>query len=159
MWWSDRRAFLIGAAALAGCGFAPAEGPGSAGAALRGAVLADAPADSDGFAFVARIEDRLGRPAPARWRLEWTLATAESPGGITAAATITRYTLTGTADWRLTPIGGGAPVAEGRAEGFTGWFTTATTVATQAAEADARQRLMTILADRVVAALYTADLP
>jgi LPS-assembly lipoprotein len=41
-------------------------------------------------------------------------------------------------------------------ESFAGWFATATTVATAAAEADARRRLMTMLADRVVARLYAA---
>ncbi|MFN6979147.1 MAG: hypothetical protein ACK4OP_13545, partial [Gemmobacter sp.] len=66
MWWSDRRALLLGAAALAACGFAPAEVPGSTGAALRAAVLADAPASRDGFDFVAAFEDRLGRATNPR---------------------------------------------------------------------------------------------
>ncbi len=155
MWWS-RRGVLAALPAVAACGFAPAEGPGSAGRELRNSVLPDAPALRDEFEFVARIEDRLGRANPARYRLAYTIATDAVPGGITAAGTITRYTLTGRADWRLEPAGGGAALAEGRAEGMTGWFATATTVAAQAAETDARRRLMAILADRVVADLYTA---
>lgn len=158
MWWS-RRSILAALPAVAACGFAPAEGPGSAGRALRDSVLPDAPATREGFDFAARIEDRLGRADPARYRLAYTITTEAVPGGITAAGTITRYTLTGRADWRLEPAGGGAALAEGRAEGMTGWFTTSTTVAAQAAEADARRRLMAILADRVVADLYAAALP
>jgi LPS-assembly lipoprotein len=56
MWLSDRRAFLLGALALAGCGFTPAYAPGGAGAALRGQVRADDPTDSLGFAFVGALE-------------------------------------------------------------------------------------------------------
>jgi LPS-assembly lipoprotein len=152
MSWSRRG--LLAALAAAGCGFAPAAGPGAPGAALRGAVLPDAPETRDGFDFVAALEDRLGRPALPRYRLTWRIETATQPGGITAAGTTTRFTLTGRADFALIPIGGAAPVAEGRVEGFTGWFATSTTVAAAAAEADARRRLMAILADRVVARLY-----
>jgi LPS-assembly lipoprotein len=151
----DRRSVLV-FLALAGCGFVPAEGPGAPGAALRGAVLADPPRTRDGFDFVAAFEDRIGRPRQPRWRLAWTVSTAISPGGITAAGTTTRYTLTGTADFALIALDTAIPVAEGRVEGFTGWFATSTSVAVAAAEADARRRLMTILADRVLARLYAA---
>lgn len=152
MWWSRRGVLL--ALGAAGCGFAPAEGPGAPGAALRGAVIADEPDSRDGFDFVAALEDRLGRPAAPRFRLAWGVTTEAIPGGITATGATTRFTLTGRATYRLTE--GERVLAEGAVESFTGWFATSTTVAAAAAEADARRRLMTILADRVVARLYAA---
>lgn len=142
------------ACGAAGCGFAPAEGPGAPGAALRGSVLVDAPDSRDGFDFVAVLEDRLGRPAVPRYRLAWRVTTETIPGGITATGATTRFTLTGRATYRLTE--GERVLAEGAVESFTGWFDTATTVAAAAAEADARRRLMAMLADRVVARLYAA---
>jgi hypothetical protein len=53
------------------------------------------------------------------------------------------------ATYRLTE--GERVLVEGEVESFTGWFAASTTVAVAAAEADARRRLMTMLADRVAA--------
>ncbi|HCQ58330.1 MAG TPA: hypothetical protein DIU10_10575, partial [Sulfitobacter sp.] len=54
---------------------------------------------------------------------------------------------------------GGQIVTSGKVESFTGYSATGTTVATRAAELDAQERLMVILADLVVSRLYAADLP
>ena len=72
---SDRRLFLIGLAALAGCGFTPAYGPGGAGAALQGKVRIAEPSDRNGFDLVQRLEDRLGRSSAPRYLLDFTIAT------------------------------------------------------------------------------------
>jgi LPS-assembly lipoprotein len=76
-----------------------------------------------------------------------TVSAAVTPGGA-----ITRYDLVGRAPWRLTSPGG-AVLAQGEATAFTGYSATGTTVATTAAEADARGRLMALLADAVVTRL------
>jgi len=159
MWSSDRRRILTLAlaASLAACGFAPAEGPVGAGSALRGKVMAEVPTTRDGFDFVARIEDRLGRATTPDYTLAWTLKTEPVAGGLTAAGATTRFTLTGTATYRVTDARTGALRGEGMVEGFTSWFTTGTTIASLTSEEDARRRLMTILADRIVTRLY-ADL-
>ena len=49
----------------------------------------------------------------------------------------------------------GEEIARGRVENFTGYSATGTTVATLAAETDARERLMRILAEMLVTRLYT----
>ena len=158
MSWSDRR-HLLGlmlALPLAACGFAPAEAPGGAAHALRGAVALDEPADRDGFDFAARLEDRLGRVASPRFRLAWTVEVVPVGAGITPTGAITRYTLTGRATYRLADAGTGALVASGVAESFTSYSTSGSTVATLTADQDARRRLMVILADQVVARLIAA---
>jgi LPS-assembly lipoprotein len=165
MSWSDRRRALalaggllaaLALGGLGGCGYAPAAAPGGAGGALVGAVLPAAPDDAAGFAYVARIEDRLGRATLPRYRLDHRIVTRPTGEGITAAGAITRFRLDGRVDWQLVRLADGAMVAEGTAESFTGWFTTSTTVATLAAEEDALRRLMTILADQTVTRLLAA---
>lgn len=147
-----RRALLLGLLALAGCGFAPAYGPGGAGAALRGRVAVEAPATADGFAFRARIEDRLGRPGTGALGLSVALSAEADAAAVTRDGAITRYDLVGEAAWRLLSPSGGT-VAAGTARGFAGSSATGSTIATRAAEEDARARLMAGLADEVVARL------
>lgn len=157
MSWSDRRSFvLLAAVALAGCGFAPAYGPGGVASALRGAVALAPPADRDGFDFHARLEDRLGRVGVERFRLTWTVNAQPVGAGITPTGAVTRFTLNGQASYALLAVDG-ATVASGVVRSFTSWSTSGSTVATLSAESDARKRLMVILADQVVARLIAAQ--
>ncbi len=152
MWWS-RRGTLAAMAALAltACGFAPAYGPGGAATALLGQVTVQAPGTLPAYVLVARLEERLGRPgaAPA-YDLAYTLSTQQESVAITPAAEITRYNVTGTLDWRLTETAGGTVAASGQVTAFTSYSATGSTIATRAAREDATDRLMTILADRLV---------
>lgn len=144
------RLLLLAPLALAACGFAPVEAPGGSGAALRGQVTVEAPDTAEGFSLRARLEDRLGGPGEGL-----TLAVRpevqETPAAVSPEGAITRYALTGTAAWALAR--GGREVATGRASAFAGYSATGTTVATRAAALDARERLMVLLADEVVARL------
>ena len=152
---SDRRQFLalLLALPLVGCGFTPAYAPGGAAGTLRGRVQADAPASRDSFTFVARIEDRLGRPDAPAYRLSYQITTQRIDLAVTTSGAILRYNITGTAIWTLSDIGTGATLASGVAESFTGSAATRATIAAQSAEDDARLRLMQILADQVVTKL------
>jgi LPS-assembly lipoprotein len=116
--------------------------------------VAVAPAETPlGFAFAGHLTDRLG-PAPApRWRLDYTLVTETEAGAITPDQEIQRYTLAGAAAWRLTELATGTVAAQGAADGFAAYSAIGTTVATRAAERDARDRLARILADEVVTQL------
>lgn len=143
-----RRALLLGALLLAGCGFAPAYGPGGVGAALRDRVAVEAPATPDGFLLGARLEDRLGRSDGDALRLLADLSVREVAAAVTPEGAITRYDLEGRAPWRLLDASGRV-LAEGTATAFTGFSATGTTVATGAAEADARGRLVALLADAI----------
>lgn len=154
MWFSDRRSFLLGGvAALAGCGFAPAYGPGGAASNLQGRFLIDAPTDKRGFDLVERLEERLGRPTDAAYALSYTIATDEVDIGVSPTNAITRFNLTGSIAYTVRNLANDKALASGRVRNFTAYSTTGTTVATRAAEIDARRRLMRILADQLVTEL------
>ena len=153
MWWS-RRALLVGgaAAALAGCGFRPAYGPGGGARRFRGAVEAEAPDTDEGFAFVARIEDRLGRPGAApRYRLGYTIGTEAEGLAIDQSDNVTRFTIEGVLGWTLRE--GDAVLLRGEERAFAGYSAGDSTLSALESERDARRRLMVMLADRVVARL------
>lgn len=156
MSWSDRRLFLTSLLALSACGFAPAYGPGGGATALRGRVTTAEPTERNAYDLVARLEERLGRAGDAAWRLEYAITTDRVGVAITAENAVTRYNVTGAVDWSLVRVADGSVAARGRAESFTSYSTTGSTVATLAAETDAFRRLMLILADQIVTRLIAA---
>ncbi|MFB2530795.1 LPS assembly lipoprotein LptE [Paracoccus sp. p4-l81] len=154
MWSPDRRLVLAALLALAGCGFTPAFAPGGGAAGLLNQVRPDDPVDADGFAFNRRIGERLGPAADgARFRLATAISVKTAAQGITSTQAITRYALNGSADYTLTDAASGAVLARGNVASFSSHSATGTTIATLAAERDARDRLMVMLADQVVTRL------
>jgi LPS-assembly lipoprotein len=151
----NRRALLT-FLALAGCGFTPALGSGGAAQGLMGTVRAADPETQDDYDFVARIEERLGRPAPALYDLAYAPRTSAEGVGITSEGAITRYNLSGALDWTLTRTADGVRMAGGTVENFTSYSATGSTVAGLTAKQDAARRLMRIMADQVVAAMVAA---
>jgi len=147
-----RRALLLAPLALAACGFAPAYAPGQTGTALRGRVAVDTPDTPDGYRLRARLEDRLGRAEAPAATLVLDPAVERVSAAVTPEGAITRYNLEGRAPWRL-EAPSGALLAEGVATAFTGSSATGSVVASRTAEADARERLMVLLADEVVTRL------
>ncbi|MFN4170382.1 MAG: LPS assembly lipoprotein LptE [Pseudorhodobacter sp.] len=156
---SDRRGFLmlLPAAALVGCGFSPAYGPGGPGLKLQNAILADEPRDGFAFELVKRLEERLGPAQAARYGLSYDIGLKSTGVAITTANAITRYNLNGTADWVLRDLASGTRLTGGRAESFTSYSATGSTVAGLAAEGDAQRRLMRILADQIVTQLLATS--
>jgi LPS-assembly lipoprotein len=147
-----RRALILAPLLLAACGFTPAYAPGGPGERLRDRIAVEAPETPEGFRLRARLEDRLGVARDGALVL-----TVELDGEIVAAAetpegAITRYDLRGRARWRLLGASGEI-LAQGEATGFTGYSATGTAVATRSAEEDARERLVVLLADGIVARL------
>ena len=106
MW--SRRALILGALAVAACGFQPAYAPGGPGTRLQGQVRAADPRTSDDYAFLRQIEDRLGAPAAPRYDLAYTLRIASVGQAITSDDVTTRYSLNGTAAYTLTDAATGA---------------------------------------------------
>ena len=150
--WSRRAA--IGALLLAaGCGFTPVYAPGGGGGKLWGQVRVDDPVTTDDYAFLRRMTERLGPTESGRYALSHTLRIAVVPQAITPDEVTTRFSLNGTAAWRLVDTASGATVAQGEVSNFTSHSTVGTVIATSAAEQDARQRLAVMLADQVVTRL------
>lgn len=152
----NRRSLLFLPLALAACGFEPVYGPGGSAAVLRGRVLVDAPDDVDSYRLVRELESRLGRAQAPQYRLSIALVTANEGQGVTATGDITRYSIVGEAEYVLRRISDDEVVASGSVGNFTGYSATGSTVETLATERDARNRLLTILADQITAQLYSS---
>ena len=151
--WSSRRNVLLGAAALAGCGFTPVYGPDGGANGIRDAIRMDAPNTRDSFDFVAQMEQRLGRPNAPRYDLSYAITTRESGLAITGSNFVTRFNVQGTLTYAVRPVGAADPVTEGVVTGFTSYSASGSTISTLASERDASARLMVILADKLVAQL------
>ena len=151
MW--SRRAALAVALLAAGCGVTPVYGPGGAGTRLHGQVRVADPQTADDYAFLRRLTERLGPAETGRYDLAYTLRVAVLPQAITPDEVTTRFSLNGTATYRLTDSATGATVAQGEVSNFTSHSTVGTVIATNAAEQDARNRLAVMLADQVVTRL------
>lgn len=159
MWSSEptRRTVLagLGLGLLSACQFRPVYGPGGTGALVSGRVVVDPPEGSEAFTLAQELERRLGPPTDPRYTLGFGLALNTERIVITSSQDTNRYNLVGRANWHLTDRASGERVASGQVDGFTAYSATGTTVATQAAELNAADRLMLILSDKIMADLLT----
>ncbi|MFX0545012.1 LPS assembly lipoprotein LptE [Roseovarius sp. S1116L3] len=152
-----RRTFVLGLlGVLPACGFAPVYGPGGAATALQGEVLPDTPVTREDYLLVRELETRLGRANPGRYGLSYSITVTSAAVAISSEDVTTRYNLLGAATYALRDLETQAVITSGKTSNFTGYSASGTTVATQAAERDARERLMTILADQIVARLVVS---
>ncbi|MCB5408789.1 LPS assembly lipoprotein LptE [Pseudogemmobacter faecipullorum] len=147
-----RRSLLALPLALAACGFAPAYEKGGLTEGLFGTVRAADPDSKEAFAYVQRIEERLGRPERRLYDLDYTITTNSIGVGITSDNRTTRYNLEGRISYTLRNAAG-EHLVTGTVQSFTAFSATGSTVAMLAAEEDARVRLMRILADQTVSRL------
>lgn len=153
MWSPSRRALLAVPLVLAACGFTPAFGPAGPATALRGTIQLADTTSRNGFEFIKRMEERLGRATAPRFGLSYELGTQTVNLGFTQDGSITRYNLLGSLTWELTDIATGEVLHKGVEQNFTAWSATGVTIAAVNAEADANARLMRILADQLIARL------
>jgi LPS-assembly lipoprotein len=150
----NRRFVLFGSAALlAGCGYAPAYGPNGVARGLQGTIAVDEPDSRPGYLLTQTLEDRLGRPAPARYGLAHSIALNRDSIAISASNVTTRFNLLGQVTYALRDLETGEVLTSGKVDSFTSYSASGTTVALQAAERDAEERLMVILADQITTRL------
>lgn len=135
---------------LGACGFEPVYGTGGSATALNGQVGFADPEDRNAYLLAQGIESRLGRGANPAYRLKTDVNVQSDDLAVSADGQITRYNLVGSVEYTLTDSSNGDELATGRVDNFTGYSATGSTVATLAAERDARQRLMDSLADQIV---------
>lgn len=157
----SRRFFILSSMALAGCGFEPAYGTGGSAEKLRNAIALDDANTRDQFTLTKALERRLGRANNARYNLSVDLNLSQKGLAITADQETTRFNVIGRADFELTDASTAQILLSGTVDSFTGYSATGTTIATQAAQSDAYERLTVILADLIVKRLVAAanDLP
>lgn len=147
----SRRAVLTGLLAVSACGLTPVYGPGGAGNRLFGKVRMRDPDSFEDFAFNTRMAERLGGEG-SLYELDYRLSVGVVSQAITSNQVTTRYSLNGTVEFALTDSRG-VVLSRGQVSNFSSYSTTGTTIATLAAEADARKRLSRMLADQVVTRL------
>ena len=157
MWLSDRRSFLkavlLPALLLPACGFSPAYGPDGGAGKLQGTIEIDEPVDRDSYLLVQQLENRLGRASVPTYGLSLALEVKPERMAINATNITTRFNVIGKATYALRDLSDGKVLQTGAVDSFTGYSATGSTVATQAAQRDAHERLMTILADQITTRL------
>lgn len=154
----SRRAIFCLPLALAACGFQPVYGTGGAGSALQDNVEVVELDTVEGYLLTRRLEERLGRASVPKYRLETSVTIRRENLDVNTESNINRFNFIGVADYSLVEQSTGRIVASGQVDNFTGASQSGTTVASLAAERDARQRLMVLLADQITVRLLTADL-
>lgn len=155
MWLS--KLSLVCTLTLAACGFAPAYAPGGSGTALQNTVMAAEPRDKAAFDLVERLEERLGPADNPQYGLSYTIKLTPVGVGITTDNAITRYNLVGVVEWELSDVMTRTRLTGGKTENFTSYSATGSTVAGLAAQEDAAQRLMRIIADQIVSQLLATS--
>jgi len=126
---------------------------------LHGQVLVAAPSTQESYLLTRNLETRLGRSnSAARYTLDVTITTEEDGLAINTSGDTTRYNIIGSVEYSLQDTITGSTVSSDKVESFTAYSATGTTVAALAAEQDALERLMVILADQITTRLYAVDL-
>lgn len=130
---------------LAACGFTPVYAPGSQTSQTLSDIRVASPSNREEYLFVRNVEDRLGRNPNAENVLRYKVWLIERRQGLIGA---NRSQIYGKASYQLVSPNDDKIIATGLVESFTGYSSEATL--SQASQRDTKERLMTILADRVI---------
>ncbi|MDG1103928.1 MAG: LPS assembly lipoprotein LptE [Ascidiaceihabitans sp.] len=146
--------------ALTACGFTPIYGTDGSANVLLNSVLVQEPKTRDLYLLTRQLEKRLGRAADPRFDLVVSVSTSLKALGINSIGNINRYNLLGTAQYTLRDTQTGQIVGSGKVNSFTSSSAAGSTISSQATREDAQERLMIILADKLIDHLIAnADLP
>lgn len=143
--------------ALCACGFTPVYAPGGTGAAVQGQIEVNEPETRNAYLLTQRLEERLGRASEPKYTLTVDVRARREDIAVDQEGTITRFNLTGEADYVLVELETGRVLTSGTADNFTSFSTTGTTVSQLAAERDAQKRLMVLLADQIAVRVLSTD--
>lgn len=154
-----RRAALLLALALPGCGLHPLYAGGGDGAvanALAGVEVAPIEGKS-GWLVANALRDRLTAGGPSRWRLDVKLSDRIQGLGVRRDDSVVRERRILRARFQLVEAATGTVVLDATAGSDAGIDVVGSEYATIAAESTALERLSGIIADQIVArvALYT----
>ena len=120
------------------------------GRSLQGKIAFDTPETPDTYVLVRYLEERMGRSDAAAYGLSYSLSVREEGLAVTASQVIARQNVLGEMSFALRDLSDNTVVSSGKVSGMTGYSTTGSTVSTRAAQNDAHERLMIILADRMI---------
>ncbi|MEM6621149.1 MAG: LPS assembly lipoprotein LptE [Pseudomonadota bacterium] len=153
MSWSRRRVLALAVPGmavlpLAGC-FKPMLAEDSAASGLRGQIALPEIVDRFDYHLVQSLESRLGRPDATAYRLDVQTSISEQALAVTQDNSVTRVTLTATAEWALYRDGDTSPVLTGRANTQSGYNATGSLYATRQTRRDIERRLARDLGERI----------
>ena len=169
--WS-RRGLIAALAALPACGFTPVYGPNGPAAGLTGQIRVDDPADEAGYALFTRLEERLGQPSAPRYRLSADVSLSNRSLGRTTDNAVARRQLVGRVTYSLIDMETDAVLRRRTLDSFTSYSSpriddettpqpgepfVGSYYSVSEARRDAGERLMTILADKIVADLLATS--
>ncbi len=124
---------------------------------MRNQIRMAEPADRQSLDLVGQLERRLGRAQVPVFELRYAISTSEEGVAITQQAVTTGYNVLGSVDFTVVDLRSGRTVSQGTVSNFATYSSTSNTVATRAAEEDARKRLMVMLADDITARLIATS--
>ncbi len=154
----NRRSFLLSAAALGlplgGCGYTPVYGTDGAASSLLNNIVVDEPTANESYLLVRELENRLGQPGSAPdYGLSLAMNLEERAIGKTVAQVTNRFDVIGGVTYALRDLDTKEVRTTGRVSNFVSYSASGSTVSELAARDDAYERLMVILADRIVVEL------
>ncbi len=152
---SRRSLFALCAAfTVAACGFEPTYKTGSAARSVHGDIEINLIESIDGFALLQELEALIGAGGPqSTYVLDAGILTTQSELIIDTATAVTRITLFGKSNFKVTRRSDKEVVYSGDVETEVAFSQTSTAVASDSARRDAHRRLMTNLAAAIAAEL------
>lgn len=146
MSWSRRAILALSTIPLSGC-FRPMLAEDAPASKLRGRVALPEIGDRFGYHLTKSLEDRLGKPNDPVWRLAVVTELMERGLAVAQDNSVTRITLTASADWRL--VRDGKDVLRDSVSAQSGYNATSSLFATRQTRRDIERRLARDLGERI----------
>ncbi|MEP2986048.1 MAG: LPS assembly lipoprotein LptE [Sulfitobacter sp.] len=138
-------AILVMMVGLAACGFTPVYGTGSETGRILSDIHVTAPNNREEYLLVRNLEEQLGRNSSAEHVLRYNISLSQEGLGLTGA---NRAHVLGSVSYQLVSQGNGQVIASGLVDSFTAFYVK--DQLSVAAQSDAIERLMKILADKLI---------
>ena len=142
-------AFCI-ASLLGACGFTPIYGDGSAASNLQGKIEIGSGKGRESFEMRERLIERFGFANTPQYKLTYTFRAISKGLAVSTSAAVTRYNLYGISKFKVRDKASGAVVFSGVVNSTSSYSATSETYPTNIAKQDARSRLATSLADKII---------
>ena len=138
-------AILIMMVGLAACGFTPVYGTGSETGEILSDIHVTAPNNREEYLLVRNLEEKLGRNSSAQHVLRYNISLSEQGLDLTGAS---RVHVLGSVSYQLVSQDSGQVIASGMVDSFTAFYVKDRL--SESAQRDATDRLMQILADKLI---------
>ncbi|MGV6839840.1 MAG: LPS assembly lipoprotein LptE [Planktomarina sp.] len=145
MWLFRTPFFVLGLLALASCGLSPVYSNGNG----AGVYNVQAPTTRLEFELVKALDDHIGHSGTAPLALTYQLSTQNVSTVVSSAQELNRFRVKGSLAYQIKDTNG-VMQTNGTVSAFTAYSATGSTLATDRSQRDAENRLMVILADKLI---------